>query len=98
MTTDREMLELADRNGYFDATRHKSGEVVKAFCCNSCTEYGYDMLCPEPEKKTNGMCDMCGHINAGRFYACRVGDWLNVRPIRQQIAITRAAAEIGMKM
>lgn len=64
--------------------KHKPGDVVNVFCCNSCVyKSGLAPKSPADSGTASWLCDVCGHYNIGSKHSCVVGEWLQLTPLEQ---------------
>jgi hypothetical protein len=62
--------------------KHKKGDIVKIFCCDSCARKSkIQPKQPADSDTESRLCDVCGHYNIGSFIAAKIGNWLQLIPM-----------------
>lgn len=65
-----------------DFTKHKTGDIVRVHCCDSCAmQQGATPKQPADSGTASWMCDVCGHYGIGSVTDCMIGDWLTLRVV-----------------
>ena len=76
-----------------DFTKHKKGDVVTVYCCDSCARNaGVPPKQPADSGTASWLCEVCGHHNIGSRMDCEIGNWLRLRPMQPNDLGNRRAA------
>jgi len=63
-------------------TKHTTGDIVRVHCCDGCMRNaGIVPKQPPDSGSKSWFCHVCGHQNIGSDADCRIGDWLDLRPV-----------------
>lgn len=69
--------------------KHRHGDVVRAFCCNSCARLsGVTPKSPPDSGVSSWPCEVCGHYGIGSQTECEIGNWLRPRPLQPNADVT----------
>lgn len=75
-----------------DFTKHKKGDVVTVYCCDSCARNaGVPPKQPADSGTASWLCEVCGHHNIGSRMDCEIGNWLRLRPMQPNAEVRRLA-------